>query len=148
MTGVAATSDSHPLWALKKIADRALVPLAPIFVALQSSWTAQIAPAGVLKSVLLMAFFGPRDDVRLCDEVADNSAFRRFLSIDDAQHFDVVALSQGLDRLVSNELARQFVRDVVTAARGSGLTADGRVAMDEPFLESWTSRRPKVMTTA
>jgi hypothetical protein len=142
MISVPAPHD--PMGALERITDRRLSPLAPIFVAMSSTWTAGIGPERVLRSLVLMAFFDLGDETLLCREIRARSSFRRFLNMEreDPGGVDPIALRQGLDRLVNNQNTREFLGGVVTAARNAGLMADEAFTPSEALIRLWTAEPP------
>src|SRR5438477_13162525 len=71
---------AHPLRAIKKLADAALVELNPTFDAMYSGvGRPSIPPERLLKATLLMAFYSLRSERQFCEQLDYNLLFRWFL---------------------------------------------------------------------
>jgi hypothetical protein len=55
---------------------------------------------------------------------------------------DSGALDEGQRRLITNLFARQFMRDVIAAARASATSPRGRFCENAPLILAWTSQAP------
>src|SRR5438445_13405472 len=74
---------THPLRAIKKLADAALVELSPTFDAMYSGvGRPSIPPERLLKATLLMAFYSLRSERQFCEQLDYNLLFRWFLDMD------------------------------------------------------------------
>src|SRR3954468_22732296 len=74
---------NHPLRAVKRLADAALVELSPTFSAMYSAvGRPSIPPERLLKSSLLMALYTVRSERLFCEQLDYNLLFRWFLDMD------------------------------------------------------------------
>ena len=74
---------THPLRAIKKLADEALTKLSPVFDAMYSAGgRPSIPPERLLKSMLLMALYTVRSERQFCEQLDYNLLFRWFLDMD------------------------------------------------------------------
>lgn len=142
MNPAASGGAGDPLEALQQMTDRLLAPLVPMFVAMNGNWPIQIPPQRVLRSLVLMAFFDLADEKLLCREIRARSSFRRFLQMAQEDEgpgaIEPARLLLGLDRLSRNQNAREFLRDIVAAARDSGLMSDETFSPSEALILRWT----------
>jgi transposase len=83
MSPEARVPTTHPLRAIKKLADKALEDLSPVFDAMYSSeGRPSIPPERLLKSMLLMALYTVRSERLFCEQLDYNLLFRWFLDMD------------------------------------------------------------------
>jgi hypothetical protein len=74
---------THPLRAIKKLADEALAKLSPVFDAMYAEGgRPSIPPEGLLKSMLLIALYSVRSERQFCEQLNYNLLFRWFLDMD------------------------------------------------------------------
>src|SRR5216683_7546463 len=109
---------NHPLRAVKKLADAALVELSPTFSAMYSVvGRPSIPPERLLKASLLMALYTVRSERMLCEQLDYNLLFRWFLDMDVAEpSFDHSTFSRNRARLLEHDVAREFFTRVVAQA--------------------------------
>ena len=116
---------SHPLRAVKKLADAALAELSPTFSAMYSAvGRPSIPPERLLKASLLMALYTVRSERLFCEQLDYNLLYRWFLNMDqDELSFDHSTFSFNRERLLKHEVAQQFFAAVVSQAKARGLTS-------------------------
>jgi transposase len=138
----------HPLRPIKKLADEALKRLSRSFDRMYSSrGRPSIAPERLLKGMLLMAFYGIRSEVQLCEQLQYNMLFRWFLDMDMMEvPFDHCAFSDNRERLLKHDAAGKFFRQVVRQAKEADLMSAEHFSVDGTLIEAWASMksfRPK-----
>src|SRR3954467_9229210 len=139
---------SHPLRAVKRLADAGLVELSPTFSAMYSAvGRPSIPPEQLLKALLLMALYSVRSERLFCEQLDYNLLFRWFLDmgIEDSS-FDHSTFSQNRERLLEHDVARQFFMAVMSQAQSAGLMSSGHFSVDGSLIDAWASLksfRPK-----
>src|SRR3954468_18924737 len=117
---------SHPLRAVKRLADAALVELSPTFSAMYSAvGRPSIPPERLLKASLLMALYTVRSERLFCEQLDYNILFRWFLDMNmEEPSFDHSTFSKNRERLIAHEVAKEFFLTVVAQARAADLMSD------------------------
>ncbi len=131
----------HPLRAIKKLADRALVELSPVFEAMYAgTGRPSIPPERLLKATLLMALYTVRSERQFCEQLDYNLLFRWFLDMDMVeQSFVPTVFTKNRDRLLAHDVAGEFFRAVVAQARKAKLMSSDHFTVDGTLIESWAS---------
>ena len=132
---------THPLRAIKKLADEALGELSPVFDRMYSSvGRPSIPPERLLKSMLLMALYTVRSERLFCEQLDYNLLFRWFLDMDMVEpSFVPTVFTHNRDRLVAHDVAREFLLAIVAKARGEKLMSNDHFTVDGTLIESWAS---------
>jgi transposase len=88
---------THPLGAIKKLADAAFGGLSPVFDEMYSAvGRPSIPPERLLKSMLLIALYTVRSERQFCEQLDYNLLFRWFLDMDmEEPSFDPKRLDCG-----------------------------------------------------
>lgn len=136
----------HPLRAVKKLADKALRELSPVFDEMYAdSGRPSVPPERLLKGLLLIALYSLRSERQLCEQLEYNLLFRWFLDMDMMEAaFDASTFSRNRERLMEHEVAALFfaaVRD-----QGANLMSAEHFSVDGTLIEAWASLksfRPK-----
>lgn len=136
----------HPLRAIKKLADRALRELSPVFDAMYAeTGRPSVPPERLLKSLLLIALHSIRSERQFCEQLQYNLLFRWFLEMDLLEEaFDASTFSRNRERLMEHEVAALFFAAV--REQGSDLMSGEHFSVDGTLLEAWASMksfRPK-----
>jgi transposase len=132
---------SHPIRAIKQLADTQLASLDGVFSRMYSTTgRPSIPPEALLKAGLLMALYSIRSERQLCEQLQYNFLFRWFLDlgVNDAV-FDPSTFSQNRERILKEDVARQFFDGIVSAARGSGLLSSEHFTVDGTLIEACAS---------
>jgi len=105
----------HPIRAIKPIVDRALVSLSPLFNRMYSKrGRPSIPPEHLLKASLLIALYSIRSERQFCERLEYDLLFKWFLDQDiDHPAFDASTFSKNRQRLLENDVARQFFQAVL-----------------------------------
>jgi transposase len=138
----------HPLRPIKKMADEALRRLSRSLDAMYSgTGRPSVPPERLLKAMVLMALYGIRSEVLLCEQLHYNMLFRWFLDMDMVEApFDHCAFSDNRKRLLEHDAAGKFFRQVVRFAKEAELMSDEHFSVDGTLMEAWASLksfRPK-----
>ena len=132
---------THPLRAIKKMADEALRKLSPVFDRMYAQGgRPSIPPERLLKSMLLMAFYSVRSERQFCEQLDYNLVFRWFLDMDMVeQSFHPSVFSHNRDRLIIHDVAGELLRAIVEEARQARLMSSDHFTVDGTLIESWAS---------
>lgn len=132
---------THPLRAIKKLADAALVQLSAVFDEMYASGgRPSIPPERLLKSMLLIALYTVRSERQFCEQLDYNLLFRWFLDMSmEEPSFDATVFTKNRDRLVVSDAAGEFFRAVITQARAAGLVSREHFSVDGTLIDAWAS---------
>jgi transposase len=132
---------THPIRAIKRLADAALAELSSVFDEMYSSvGRPSIPPERLLKSMLLIALYTVRSERQFCEQLDYNLLYRWFLDMDmEEPSFDATVFTKNRDRLVAHDIAGQFFRAVVAQANGAGLVSREHFSVDGTLIEAWAS---------
>ena len=138
----------HPLRTIKRFADEALASLSPLFDALYAEeGRPSIPPERLLKASLLMSLYSVRSERAFCEELDYHLLFRWFLGMDLVESsFDHSTFSKNRERLLGQQVSREFFDAVVLQADRQGLLSDEHFSVDGTLIEaaaSFKSFRPK-----
>lgn len=148
ITPDALVPEDHPIRQIKPIVDRALQELSPLFEEIYAHvGRPSIPPEHLLKAQLLMALFSIPSARRFCDQLQYNMLFKWFLDLNvDDPAFHASTFSKNQERLLSQDVARRFLLQLVEEARRRGLLSDEHFTVDGTLLDAWASMkslRPK-----
>ena len=138
----------HPLRAIRKMVDRALREMSPLFDEMYSEiGRPSIAPEKLLRAQLLQMLYSVRSERLLMEEIDYSILFRWFvgLNLDDGV-WDATTFTKNRDRVLEAAVAKEFLAQVVERARGARLMSDEHFTVDGTLLEAWASLksfRPK-----
>jgi transposase len=132
---------THPLRAIKKLADAALVKLSPVFDAMYAEGgRSSIPPERLLKSMVLMALYSVRSERQFCEQLDYNLLFRWFLDMSMVEEsFVPTVFTHNRDRLIAHDVAGEFLRAVVEQARAGRLMSSEHFTVDGTLIEAWAS---------
>ncbi len=138
----------HPLRDGKRLADRALAELSPVFDRMYAAGERpSIPPERLLKANLLIALFSVRSERAFCEELEYHLLYRWFLDIGLVDPgFDPSTFATNRQRLLAHEVAQRFFDEVVLQADRLGLLSDAHFTVDGTLIEaaaSLKSFRPK-----
>ncbi|MCA9708322.1 MAG: IS5 family transposase [Myxococcales bacterium] len=138
----------HPLRPLKKMADRVLEELSPVFDAMYAEGgRPSVPPERLLKALLLQALFTIRSERQLCEQLQYNLLYRWFLDMDMVEDaFAPTVFTKNRERLLAHEVAAQFFDAVVNQAQEADLMSSEHFSVDGTMIEAWASMksfRPK-----
>lgn len=138
----------HPIRRIKPMVDAALAGLSSLFEqAYARTGRPSIPPEHLLKGQLLMALFSVPSARRFCDQLQYNMLFKWFLDLNiDDRPFDASTFSKNQERLLTHDVARQFLLQVIAQARQRHLLSEDHFTVDGTLLDAWASLksvRPK-----
>jgi len=133
----------HPLRLVRIVVNGILKSLDRDFAKLYSAiGRPSIAPERLLRATLLQIFYTVRSERQLMEQLDFNLLFRWFVGLEmDEAVWDHSTFSQNRDRLLSQEVARDFFRRVVDVAEGYGLLSDEHFSVDGTLIEAWASHK-------
>lgn len=87
-----------------------------------------------------MALFSVPSARRFCDQLQYNMLFKWFLDLNiDDRPFHASTFSKNQERLLSNDVARRFLNEIVQEARRRELISSDHFSVDDTLLEAWAS---------
>ena len=143
ITPDALVPQDHPIRQIKPIVERALAELSPLFEQIYARvGRPSIPPEHLLKAQLLMALFSIPSARRFCDQLQYNMLFKWFLDLNvDDLPFHASTFSKNQERLLSQEVARRFLLQLVEEARRGDLLSDEHFTVDGTLLDAWASMK-------
>lgn len=135
--------EGHPLRRIKHHADTVLGSLNAEFDRVYAEiGRPSIPPERLLKASLLIALYSVRSDRLFCEMLDYNILFRWFLDMGLEQPgLDQSNFSRLRERLVDEDIARNFFDAVVGEARQAGLLSDEHFTVDGTLIEAWASAK-------
>jgi transposase len=131
----------HPLRAIRRLTDEALVALSPRFDQMYSDMgRPSIPPEQLLRALLLQSLYTIRSERLLMEEIDYSILFRWFVGVGmDEEIWSPTTFSKNRDRLLQGDIAAAFFDAVVDQARDAGLLSDEHFTVDGTLLEAWAS---------
>jgi transposase len=133
----------HPLWAIRKITDAALVQMSDRFDTLYSDvGRPSIPPEKLLRALLLQAFYSVRSERQLMEQMDYNLLFRWFvgLSVDEPVWVPTV-FSHNRDRLLKGDVAAAFMAAVLSQPQVKDLLSAEHFSVDGTQIKAWASMK-------
>ena len=129
---------NHPLRSIRELADEALRRMSGLFSALYAdTGRASIAPEKLMRAQMLQLFYSIRSERMLMEQLHYNLLFRWFVGIAiDEPVWDHSVFSKNRDRLNGNEVASEFLAEVVRLAEKRGLMSDEHFSVDGTLLQA------------
>lgn len=143
LTPDALVPEDHPIRRVKPIVDGALQELSPLFERIYARiGRPSIPPEHLLKGQLLMALFSIPSARRFCDQLQYNMLFKWFLDLNvDDPPFHASTFSKNQERLLSQDVARRFLLQIVEEARRRRLLSEEHFTVDGTLLDAWASMK-------
>jgi transposase len=131
----------HPLRAIRELVDEILRGLSRDFDALYARvGRPSIPPERLLRAQLLQVFYSIRSERLLMEQLDYNILFRWFVGLAmDEPIWDATVFTKNRDRLLNQDLAREFLRRVV--ARATPYMSDEHFTVDGTLIEAWASQK-------
>lgn len=133
----------HPLRLIREIVNSALARLDGAFAALYAAeGRPSIAPERLLRAALIQILFSIRSERQLMEQMQYNLLFRWFvgLGIDDAVWVPTV-FSKNRDRLLTTDIARQFLAAILADKAVAPLLSDEHFSVDGTLVQAWASMK-------
>jgi transposase len=131
----------HPLRAIRKMVDRALREMSPLFDEMYSEiGRPSIAPEKLLRAQLLQMLYSVRSERLLLEEIDYSVLFRWFVGMNmDEPVWDATVFTKNRDRLLEHAVAKAFFTQVWQQAEQAKLTSDEHFTVDGTLLEACAS---------
>lgn len=101
-----------------------------------------IPPETLLRALILQILYSIRSERLLCEMIEYNMLFRWFLRMNaDDPVFDHSTFSKNRDRLLDQDIAREFLARVTDLARGYDLLSDEHFTVDGTLIQAWASHQ-------
>ena len=133
----------HPLRLIREIVNAALARLDGAFDKLYAAeGRPSIAPERLLRAALIQILFSIRSERQLMEQMQYNLLFRWFvgLGIDDAVWVPTV-FSKNRDRLLTTDIARQFLAAILADKAVAPLLSDEHFSVDGTLIQAWASMK-------
>lgn len=133
----------HPIRRIRKICDKALKRLCPVFDTMYSDvGRPSIAPEVVLKAQVLMALYSVRSERQVVEQIGYNVLFRWFLGMSMSDSvFDATVFTKNRRRFIEHDVGREFLLAVVEEARAHKLLSEDHFSVDSTLIEAWASMK-------
>jgi transposase len=131
----------HPLRPIRLLVDEILRGLSRDFDALYAKvGRPSIPPERLLRAQLLQVFYSIRSERLLMEQLDYNILFRWFVGLAmDEPIWAPTVFTKNRDRLLNQDLAREFLRRVVE--RASAYMSDEHFTVDGTLIEAWASQK-------
>ena len=138
----------HPLRAMRRLTNAALAELDRAFSALyEAIGRPSIPPECLLRASLLQLLYSIRSERQLVERLEFDMLFRWFVGLSiDERVFDASTFSKNRDRLLTHEIAQEFLSSLLGLAEVKGLLSAEHFSVDGTMLKAWASMksfRPK-----
>src|SRR5436305_13352198 len=122
----------HPLRAIRKMVDRALREMSPLFDEMYSEiGRPSIAPEKLRRAQLLQMLYSVRSERLLLEEIDYSVLFRWFVGMNmDEPVWDATVFTKNRDRLLEHNVAKVFFAQVWQQAEQANLTSDEHFTVD------------------
>lgn len=131
----------HPLRAIRALVGEVLRALSRDFDGLYAAiGRPSIPPERLLRAQLLQIFYSIRSERLLMEQLDYNILFRWFVGMEmDEPVWAPTVFTKNRDRLLNQDIARTFFRQVVEQA--AGLMSDEHFTVDGTLIEAWASQK-------
>jgi transposase len=138
----------HPLRPIRKMTDRALSALSPLFDKIYAeAGRPSIPPEYLLRALLVQVLYAIPSERRLCEHLEFNLLFRWFVGLDlNEPVWHPTTFTQNRERLLAGEVAEAFFSEVKKQAEAGKLLSREHFSLDGTLVEaaaSLKSFRPK-----
>src|SRR5579872_4588499 len=139
---------NHPLRTMRRLTDAALAELDPRFSALDEGIRRpSTPPERLLRAVLLQLLYSLRSERQLVERLEFDMLFRWFVGLTiDEKVFDASTFSKNRDRLLTHEIAQEFLSSLIGLPEVKRLMSAEHFSVDGTLLKAWASMksfRPK-----
>jgi transposase len=131
----------HALRAIRKSVDEVLRAMARDFDSLYAkTGRPSVPPERLLRAVLLQIFYTVRGERMLMEQMNYNLLFRWFVGLElDEPVWNHAVFSKNRERLLNQEVAREFFRRVLAQAKPH--LSDEHFSVDGTLIEAWASQK-------
>lgn len=131
----------HPLRAVRTLVDEVLAGMSREFEGLYARiGRPSVPPERLLRAQLLQIFYSIRSERLLMEQLDYNILFRWFVGMDmDEPVWTPTVFTKNRDRLLNQEIARSFFRQVV--ARAAAFMSDEHFTVDGTLIDAWAGQK-------
>ena len=131
----------HPLRAIRKSVDEILRAMGKDLDGMYASTgRPSVPPERLLRAVLLQIFYSVRSERLLMEQLNYNLLFRWFVGLEmDEPVWNHAVFSKNRERLLNQEVAREFFRRVLAQAKAH--LSDEHFSVDGTLIEAWASQK-------
>jgi len=131
----------HPIRRIRALVEPVLEQLSTVFDAMyEADGRPSIPPEHLLKATLLMTLYSVRSERQFCERLEYDLLFKWFLGLNlDEPAFAPSTFSKNRERLLSHDVAGQFMKAVLEEARRRRLLSEDHFSVDGTLLEAWAS---------
>jgi transposase len=134
---------NHLLRAMRRLTDAALAELDPRFSELyEGIGRPSIPPERLLRAVLLQLLYSLRSERQLVERLEFDMLFRWFVGLTiDEKVFDASTFSKNRDRLLTHEIAQEFLSSLIGLPEVKRLMSAEHFSVDGTMLKAWASMK-------
>ena len=138
-----AIPSGHPIRAIKRLAESALSRMDETFDrAYAEGGRRSIPPEVLLKAQLLIFLYGIRSERLFCERLRWDLLFQWFLDMaTPAEGFDATTFTKIRDRILSEQVVREFFGEVLAEAKTRRLLSEDHFTVDGTLLEAAASMK-------
>jgi len=131
----------HPLRKIRRMVDRALFEMSPLFDSLYAEGgRTSIPPEYLLRAQVLKVLYSIPSERKLCEHVAYNILFRWFVGLPFSEEmWDHSTFTKNRDRLLSPEVTEAFFAEIRTQAEARKLLSREHFSVDGTLIEAAAS---------
>jgi transposase len=128
---------------MRRLINAALAELDPRFSALyERIGRPSILPERLLRATLLQLLYSIRSERQLVERLEFDMLFRWFVGLSiDEKVFDASAFSKNRDRLLTQEIAQEFLSLLLGLPEVKGLLSAAHFSVDGTMLKAWASMK-------
>jgi transposase len=137
---------SHPLRAIRKMANEALAKMDRLFAQMYEAESKggrpSIAPEKLLRAMLIQVLYSIRSERQLMEQVQYNLLFRWFigLAMDDVAWVPTV-FTKNRERLIKHDAVIEFFNEVVALAEKKHLLSGEHFSVDGTLIQAWAGHK-------
>ena len=133
----------HPLRKLRMVVNGILESMSDRFALLYSDvGRPSIPPEQLLRALLLQILYTVRSERQLMEQMNYNLLFRWFVGLTmDEPVWDASTFSANRERLLNEDMAREFFSHVLALAQWRGLSSDEHFSVDGTLIQAWASHK-------
>lgn len=138
-----AIPPDHPIRAIKRLAESALGRMDGTFDrAYAAGGRRSIPPEALLKAQLLIFLYGIRSERLFCERLRWDLLFQWFLDMSTpAESFDATTFTKNRDRILTEEVIREFFGEVLAEAKARRLLSEDHFTVDGTLIEAAASMK-------
>ena len=138
-----AIPSDHPIRAIKRLAESALGRMDGTFETLYAEGGRRsIPPEVLLKAQLLIFLYGMRSERLFCERLRWDLLFQWFLDMaTPAEGFDATTFTKNRDRVLTEEIVREFFGEVLAEAKERRLLSQDHFTVDGTLIEAAASMK-------